>query len=48
MKETKDKQITVRLNPTQETVLQKMVNSGEHKTIAAAVQYLINVQSLKQ
>ncbi|EHU8158023.1 hypothetical protein RPZ55_001918 [Salmonella enterica] len=42
MKETKGKQITVRLTKLQEDTLQAMVDSGEHKTIAAAVQYLIS------
>nr|HEK8389288.1 hypothetical protein [Escherichia coli] len=41
MKETKAKQITVRLNKLQEETLQQMVDSGEHKSIAGAVQYLI-------
>ncbi|EPX9549075.1 hypothetical protein [Klebsiella pneumoniae] len=38
----KTKQLTVRVNPVQEEALQKMVDSGEHKSIAAAIQYLIN------
>ncbi|EIQ6060492.1 hypothetical protein LVK44_003004, partial [Salmonella enterica subsp. enterica serovar Rissen] len=45
MKDTKAKQITVRITKTQEDTLQRMVDSGEHKSIAAAVQYLINKEA---
>lgn len=45
MKDTKAKQITVRITKTQEDTLQRMVDSGEHKTIAAVVQYLINKEA---
>ncbi|RFT60648.1 hypothetical protein DWG17_15455 [Salmonella enterica subsp. enterica serovar Senftenberg] len=45
MKDTKAKQITVRITKTQEDTLQIMVDSGEHKSIAAAVQYLINKEA---
>ncbi|WP_201251679.1 hypothetical protein [Pantoea sp. S62] len=46
MKENKTKQLSVRINATQEEALQRMVDSGAHKTIAAAVQYLINQQTI--
>ncbi len=45
IEDTKAKQITVRITKTQEDTLQRMVDDVEHKSIAAAVQYLINKEA---
>ncbi|WP_202307401.1 hypothetical protein [Dryocola clanedunensis] len=41
-KENKTQVVSVRFTDTQKSALQKLVDSGKAKTIAGAIQYLIN------
>lgn len=42
MKEKKTISVGVRLSPTQEAYLQKLINEGKASTISGTIQYLIN------
>ncbi|EOI1328056.1 hypothetical protein I5466_10810 [Citrobacter koseri] len=44
MKEKKTISVGVRLSPTQEAYLQKLIREGRASTISGAIQYLINQQ----
>jgi hypothetical protein len=42
MKENKTNVVSVRFTDTQKDSLQKVINEGKAKTLAGAIQYLIN------
>ncbi|SJZ36238.1 hypothetical protein [Pantoea eucalypti] len=48
MKENKTKGVGVRLNETQEKVLQDIIDKGLAKSNSRAIQYLINSYAIKE
>lgn len=47
MKENKEYKITVRLNETQYSILQKIIDDGKAKNQSTALQYLLNTLAIK-
>ncbi|MDF9910167.1 hypothetical protein [Pantoea agglomerans] len=48
MKDKKTKGIGVRLNETQEKILQSIIEKGLAKSNSGAIQYLINSHAIKE